>query len=67
MQKIKSYLEMNFINLHIWFHENYMVLNPDKCHYIVIGDNDPSIKIIWNNNEIANSNEENLLGILLNS
>ena len=44
-----------------------MVLNPDKCHYIVIGDNNLSIKIILNNNEIASSNKKNLLGILLDS
>ena len=53
--------------LHKWFHENHMVLNPDKCHYIVIGDDDPNQKIILNNNEIAGSNEEELLGIFLDS
>ena len=36
-----------------------MVLNPGKCHDIVISDDDPSHKIILNNVEIANSNEEN--------
>ena len=44
-----------------------MVLNPGTCHYIVIGGDDPSHKIILNNNEIASSNEEKLLGILLDS
>ena len=37
-----------------------MVLNSGKCHYIVIGDNGPSHKIISNNNEIASSYEEKL-------
>ena len=46
---------------------NHMVLNPDKCHHIVIGDYDPTQKIDLNNNEIASSNEEKLLGILLDS
>ena len=67
MQKIKNDLEMGFRILHKWFHENHMVINPDKCHYIVIGDDDPTQKIILNNNEIASSNEEKLLGILLDS
>ena len=67
MQKIKNNLEMDFMILHKWFHENHMVLNPGKCHYIVIGDDDPSHKIILNNNEIASSNEEKLLSILLDS
>ena len=44
-----------------------MMLNPDKCHYIVIGNDDPTQKIILNNNEIASSNEEKLLGILLDN
>ena len=61
MQKIKNDLEMDFMVLQKWFHENHMVLNPDKCHYIVIGDDDPTQKIILNNNEIASSNEEKLL------
>ena len=46
-----------------------MVLNPDKCHYIVIGDDYPTQEIILNlnNNENASSNTEKLLGILLDS
>ena len=32
--------------LYKWFHEDHMLLNPGKCHYIMIGDNDPSHKII---------------------
>ena len=67
MQKIKNNLKMDFMILHKWFHENHMVLNPGKCHYIVIGDDDPNQKIILNDNEIASSIEEKLLGILLDS
>ena len=44
-----------------------MVLNPGKYHYIEIGDDDPSYKIILDNIEIASSNEEKLLGILLDN
>ena len=44
-----------------------MVLNPGKCHNIVIDDDEPTHKICLNNNEIASSNLENLLGILLDS
>ena len=65
--KIKNDLEMDFMILQKWFHENHMVLNPDKCHNIVIGDDDPTQKIILDNNEIASSNEEKPLGILLDS
>ena len=67
MRRIKNDLEMDFRILHKWFHENHMVLNPGKCHYIGIDDDDPSHKIILNNNEIASSNEKKLLGIFLDS
>ena len=53
--------------LHGWFHENHMILNPGKCHYIVIGDNGPSLKVILNDIEITSSNEENVTRILFDS
>ena len=67
MQKIKNDLEIDVMILHKWFHGNHMILNPGKCHYIAIGDDDPTHKIIVNNNEIASSNEEKVLGISLDS
>ena len=44
MQKIKRDLEMDFLILLKWFHENRMALNPNKYHCIVIGDDDPAKK-----------------------
>ena len=58
---------MDFMILHKWFHENHLVVNPGKFHYTVIGDGDPSHKILVNDNETASSNEEKRLSILLNS
>ena len=67
MKKIKKDLEMDFMISQKWFHENHIVLNPGKCHYIVIGYNDPSHNIMLNNHETASSNEEKRLRILLGS
>ena len=53
MRKLEN---LDFMILHKWFYQNHMVLNPGKCHYIVIADDDPSHKIILNSNEIASSN-----------
>ena len=64
MRKLKN---LDFMILRKWFHQTHMVLNHGKCHYIVIADDDLSHKIILNSNEIASSNEEKLLGILLDS
>ena len=66
-RKIKNDLEMDFMILRRWFHGNHIGLNAGKCHYIVIGYDDPTHKIICNNNEIASSNVEKLIGILLDS
>ena len=55
MWKIKNDLQVDFMILHKWFHEN-MVLNRGKCHYTVIDDDDTTHKIVLNNNEIASSN-----------
>ena len=57
MRKSKNDLEMDFMIVHQWLDENHLVLNTGKCHYVVIGDDDPFHKIILNNNEIASSNE----------
>ena len=46
---------------------NHMILDSGKCHYIVTGDADFSQKIVLINNEISSSDEEKLLGILLDS
>ena len=65
LNRIRRNLEMDFMILHQWFHENYMTLNRGKCHYMVIGTKNLPHKIMPNNNEIDSSNEETLFGILL--
>ena len=47
METIKNGLEMDSLILHKWFHENHMILNPGKCHYIVIDGDEPTCKIIF--------------------
>ena len=44
-----------------------MTLNPEKCHYMVIGSRDLSHEIKLNNSKITSSNEEKLLGIFPDS
>ena len=53
---------MAFLILNKQFYENQMVLNPGKCHYILISANYPSNKIVLNNNDLAIFNKEKLLG-----
>ena len=37
INRIRRNLEMEFMILHQWFHDNHMALNLGKCHYMVIG------------------------------
>ena len=48
-----------------WFYENLMVLNPGKCHYILIGNHDEPDKINLNIRENANNTNEKLLAVLI--
>ena len=65
--RIRRNLKIDFMILHQWFHENHLTLNPRKCHYMVIGSRDLSLKIMVDNNKITSSNDEKLLGIFLDS
>ena len=60
-------LEIEFMILQLWLHESHMTLNPEKCHYMIIGSRDVSHEIMLNNNKITSCNEEKLLGIFLDS
>ena len=64
---IRRNLEIEFMILHQWFHENHMTLNPGKCHYMVIGSRNLSHEIMLNNDKINSLNEEKLLSIFLDS
>ena len=65
VNRIRKNLEIDFMVLHQWFHENHITLNPKKCHYRVIGSRDLSRQIMLNNNKFTSSNMEKLLGIFL--
>ena len=67
LNRIRRNLEIDFMILQQWFHENHMTLNLGTCHYLVIGSMDLSHEIMLNNSKITSSNEEKLLGIFLES
>ena len=65
LNRIRRNLEIDFMILHQWFHENHIILKPGKCHYMVIGSGNLSHEIMLNTSKITSSNEEKLLGIFL--
>ena len=42
LELVKSVLVKDFRAAKEWFHENFMILNLDKCHYMCIGKNTES-------------------------
>ena len=61
-------LELDSAHAIKWFSDNYMKLNEDKCHLLTFGNmSDDSVSIKIGSSTIANSTEEKLLGVTLDS
>ena len=51
-----------------WFSDNFMKLNTDKCHLLVLGQRcDDSVTVKIGNTDVTNSLEEKLLGVHIDS
>ena len=62
-----SRLRHDFAIISEWFYENYIVLNPDKCHFLTLGFNKPFPDFSFKNTIIRNVNEEKILGIVIDN
>ena len=49
-----------------WFYENFMILNPGKCHFMSIGKDTRYEDVFYYDNlTLKNSNEEEILGVTI--
>ena len=63
-EDIKSLLLLDFEIVNNWFYENFMILNPEKSHYMCFGKNLDDNKVLnFNNLIIESSKEVEILGI----
>ena len=62
-----SRLRIDFAIISEWFYENYMVLNPDKCHFLTLGFNEPFADFSFKNTIIKNATEEKTLEIVIDN
>ena len=62
-----SRLRHDFTIISEWFYENYMLLNPDKCHFLSLGFNKPFLDFSFENTTIKNAAEEKILGIVIDN
>ena len=65
LNMVKETLKINFLIMQKLFYEKHIVLNPGKCHYLVLGNRSNSDTINVNGKKLASSSYEKLLGILI--
>ena len=62
----KKILSSDFRLVNDWFYENFMVLNPEKSHFVCLGkDNDDTETLSFNDVALKNTKEVEILGITL--
>ena len=65
-EEVKAILKKNFELLQVWFYENRMVLNPGKCHYLIINKDIPNESIELDKRILHAEAEQKLLGVTTN-
>ena len=67
IKNIKDNLRSSFGTVHQCFYENYMVLNAENCHSMCLGDNTEDETFLFHNILMANSKEQKILGVIIDS
>ena len=65
LEDLLSNLESDTLSVIIWFENNYMKLNEDKCHFIIAANTNEHLWINIGNEMIWESKEEKLLGVTI--
>ena len=63
MTEVKDKLSQDLPKLSEWFTENFMILNPDKCHYMCLGKDAVNDILKLCDVELKSSELETVLGI----
>ena len=65
LKEVKTILKKNFEHLQGWLYENHMVLNPGKCHYLLINKDITNEWIKLGVKVLHAKAEQKLLGIII--
>ena len=61
-------LRQEFSILSYWFYDSYMVLNPGKCHFMLLGiKENEQFDPICNDITLKHSSHENILGVTIDN
>ena len=63
MTELKDKLSQDLPKLSEWFTEKFMILNPDKCHYMCLGKDTLNDILKFCDEELKSSKFETVLGI----
>ena len=68
ISSIMNSLSHGFTILSNWFYNNFMVLNPDNCSFILLGvDGELQTNLVCGNEILKNSKQENVLGVTIDN
>ena len=67
INKVKDTLAKGFGIVTNWFHENFMVLDSKKCHFMCIGKDGENETFTFKDVCYKSSNEEVILGITIDN
>ena len=66
IQLINQLLLSDVRTVNNWFYENFMILNPGKCHFMSIGKDIHDEDVFYYDNlTLKNSNEKEILGVTI--
>ena len=68
ISNITNSLSHDFTILSKWFYNNFMVVNPDKCSFMLLGvDDELQANLVRGNETRKNSKQEKVLGVTINN
>ena len=67
IESVKKALSCDFRIIQSCFHENVMVLNAKKCHYMCFGIGSENDDFVFDGIKLPNSCEEKILGVIIDN
>ena len=68
VSNIMNSLSHDFTILSQWFYNNFMVLNPDKCSFMLLGvDDELQTNLVCGNKTLKNGKQEKVLGVTIDN
>ena len=65
---IMNSLSHDFTNFSKWSYNNFMVLNPDKCSFVLlVVDDELQTNLVCGNKTLKNSKQEKMLGVTIDN